>query len=48
MTHEGELRLTYSSATDRTYVRSDQSDFAFFLDGDHRMPLTADDFLFEG
>lgn len=46
-TEEGELRLAYSSATDRTYVKSDQSDFAFylFLDGDYTN-LTGDDFMF--
>lgn len=43
----GELRMSYSSTTDRTYVRSDQVDFEFFLQGDYRTILTDDDFLFD-
>ena len=40
------LRLTYSAASDRTYVRDDHSDFEFALKGDYRGILTNDDFLF--
>lgn len=44
----GELRLAYSSATDRTYVRSDQANFEFYLEGDYRGQLSNGDFLFGG
>ncbi len=45
-TAAGELRLAYSATTDRTYVRSDQSDFEFYLQGDYRGQLSDADFLF--
>lgn len=45
-TNAGELRLTYSAATERTYVRSDQSTFEFFLNGDYRGQLDSGDFIF--
>jgi hypothetical protein len=42
-----ELRLSYSAATDRTYVKDTAaSGFEFFLSGDHRLDLTESDFLF--
>lgn len=46
-TEEGELRLAYSSSNNRTYVRSDQSTFEFFLDGDYRTLLTNAQFMFD-
>lgn len=46
-TEAGELRLGYSSATDRTYIRSDQSDFEIALqNGDYRGIITDSDFIF--
>jgi parallel beta-helix repeat protein len=42
----GELRLAYSSVTDRTYVRSDQSTFEFYLNGDYRGQMDSGDFIF--
>ncbi len=45
-TQAGELRLAYSANTDRTYVRSDQSDFEFFLQGDFTATLSDTDFIF--
>ena len=45
-TEAGELRLSYSSGSDRTYVKSDQTKFNFYLNGDHRTTLTDDDFIF--
>jgi Ca2+-binding RTX toxin-like protein len=45
-TAAGELRLAYSGTSNRTFIRSDQSEFEVALDGDHRATLTADDFLF--
>lgn len=45
-TQAGELRLTYSAASDRTYVRTEQSTFEFFLDGDYRTTLDDTDFIF--
>lgn len=45
-TESGELRLTYSSSSDRTYVRSDQVSFEFYLDGDYTGSLTNSDFIF--
>ena len=47
-TQTGELRLTYSSTSDRTYVRSDQVDFEFYFDGDKTGTVTNADFIFEG
>ncbi|MCB1835639.1 MAG: polysaccharide lyase family 7 protein [Geminicoccaceae bacterium] len=46
-TESGELRLAYSSNSDRTYIRSDQSTFEFYLDGDHRGSLTDNNFMFD-
>ena len=40
----GELRIAYSAASDRTYVRDDHSDFEIALKGDYRGILTQDDF----
>ncbi|MEL6997157.1 MAG: hypothetical protein AAFP68_02765 [Pseudomonadota bacterium] len=45
-TEAGELRLAYSAASDRTYLRSDQSVFEVALSGDFRATLTEDDFIF--
>lgn len=45
-TEVGEFRLAYSASSDRTYVRSDQSSFEFYLDGDFRTTLTNGDFIF--
>lgn len=45
-TEAGELRLTYSIASDRTYVRTDQLSFEFFLDGNFTQLLTDADFIF--
>jgi len=45
-TDEGELRFSYSSTSDRTYVRSDQSDFQIALKGDYSSSLSADSFVF--
>ncbi|MFO1243488.1 MAG: putative Ig domain-containing protein [Rickettsiales bacterium] len=47
LTQEGELRLVYSAANDRSYIRSDQSTFEFYLDGDYRTTLTASNFMFD-
>ena len=44
-TEAGELRFTHSEKTDRTYVRSDQDDFEFYLQGDYT-DLGEDSFLF--
>ena len=41
-----QLRLAYSAATDRTYLRDDHSDFEIVLKGDYRGVLTNDDFQF--
>ncbi|MEZ5824908.1 MAG: polysaccharide lyase family 7 protein [Geminicoccaceae bacterium] len=46
-TEEGELRIAYSENTDRSYIRSDQSTFEFYLDGDYRDSLTDAHFLFD-
>jgi len=46
-TEAGELRLAYSSNSNRTYVRSDQDDFEFYLDGDYRTTMNATDFVFD-
>lgn len=46
-TEEDELRLAYSSKTDRTYIRSDQSDFELYLQGDYRDTLTEENFVFD-
>jgi len=43
-TESGELRMTYSSNSDRTYVKSDQSDFVFYLDGNFTSTLSESDF----
>ena len=43
---ETQLRLTYSAASDRTYLRDDHSDFEIALKGDYRGTLTNDDFHF--
>lgn len=40
-----ELRITYSTATDRTYLKDDASDFLFALEGNH-VALQDSDFLF--
>lgn len=48
LTKTGELRLAYSSGSDRTYVRSDDIDFEFFFDGDRRGDVTDTDFIFQG
>ena len=45
-TESGELRLTYSSSSDRTYVRSDQLSFELYLDGNYTSLLTNSDFIF--
>ena len=46
-TEMGEIRLAYSSASDRTYLRSDQSEFEAFIEGgDYRSSLTAENFIF--
>lgn len=45
-TQAGELRLAYSAASDRTYIRSDQSTFEFYLNGDYRATLEDGDFIF--
>jgi Ca2+-binding RTX toxin-like protein len=45
-TELGELKMTYSAALDRTYLRSDQSDFQLILEGDYMTKLTDNDFLF--
>lgn len=44
----GELRLAYSAANDRTYIRSDQSTFEVILLGNHKDTLSASDFIFSG
>jgi len=41
-----ELRIAYSAASDRTYLRDDHSDFEIALKGDYRGILNSDDFLF--
>ncbi|MBW8734118.1 MAG: M10 family metallopeptidase C-terminal domain-containing protein [Asticcacaulis sp.] len=41
-----QLRLAYSAASDRTYLRDDYSDFEIALKGDYRGILTADDIRF--
>lgn len=46
-TEAGELRLAYSNSSNRTYVRSDQVDFEFYLDGDYTNALTNNDFIFK-
>jgi hypothetical protein len=43
---QGELRLAYSAASDRTYIRDDFSDFEIALKGDLRSTLTNNDILF--
>ena len=45
-TAAGELRMAYSATSDRTYVRSDQQDFEFYIKGDVRNTLTDSDFIF--
>ena len=45
-TETGELRLAYSSNSNRTYIRTDQLDFEFYLDGDYTSSLTDADFIF--
>ncbi len=45
--NDTQLRYAYSSAADRTYVLNDQTDFQFFLDGNHMDTLGADDFLLD-
>ncbi len=43
----GELRIHYSSASDRTYIRDDHgSDFEFYLDGNYMSTLSLSDFIF--
>ena len=46
-TGAGELRLEYESGTNRTFVRTNQGDFEFYLDGDYTGTLTAADFIFD-
>ncbi len=46
-TETGELRMTYSSTSNRTYVRSDQNTFEFYMDGDYHTTLTNSDFVFD-
>lgn len=41
----GRLKILYSDSSDRTYVRDRESDFSFYLQGDHRGQLGAEDFL---
>ena len=41
-----QLRIAYSAAADRTYLRDDHSNFEIALKGDYRSTLTADDFRF--
>ncbi len=46
-TEAGEIRLAYSANSNRTYLRSDQSEFeAFLKDGDYTSSLNPDDFIF--
>lgn len=48
-TEASDLRLAYSASSNRTYVRTDQSTFEFYLDGDFSQganQLTNADFLF--
>jgi hypothetical protein len=45
-TEAGELRIMYSENTDRTYIRSDQEGFEFYLKGDFQDSLNEDSFLF--
>ena len=46
-TEMGEIRLAYSSSSDRTYLRTDQSEFEAFIEGgDYRSSLTAENFVF--
>jgi len=40
LTEAGELRLAFSATSNRTYVRTDQSTFEFYLDGDYTTTLT--------
>jgi Ca2+-binding RTX toxin-like protein len=46
LTQAGELRLAYSATSDRSYLRSDQSTFEFFLEGDHRGQMSDADLIF--
>ncbi len=46
LTELGELRLTFSSSSGRTYVRSDQLTFELYLDGDYTQLLSNSDFIF--
>lgn len=46
LTEAGELRLSYSSVADRTYIRNDQNSFQLYLDGDYTATLTDGDFIF--
>ena len=41
----GRFETLYSGASDRTYLRDTQSDFSFYLKGDHRGSLSRDDFV---
>lgn len=43
---DGFLRITYSSSSDRTYIRDDHSDFEVALQGDYRSTISHDDFIF--
>lgn len=45
-TESGELRILYSSNSDRTYIKTDQSDFGLYLNGDYRTTLSNADFIF--
>lgn len=45
-TEVGEIRLAYSATSDRTYIRSDQSEFEVALSGDHTHSLSNSDFIF--
>jgi parallel beta-helix repeat protein len=42
----GELRLSYSTSTNKTYIRSDQSEFDLVLLGNYKTILKATDFIF--
>ena len=42
---EGELRLAYNAASDRTYILDDYSDFEIILEGNYSATLTKEDFI---
>lgn len=45
-TVSNQLRISYSSGTDRTYLQNGQNNFEFFIDGNVSASLDADDFIF--